>query len=263
MNIPVLRGRYFLDSDRRQNSNGMVISESMAKKFFANEDPIGQALVVEWQGEPRFEIVGIIGDVISDLARPPEPTMYVPLNFGRFGYGSLVVRSTRDVTALALPVQKEIAALDSDLPVSDVLTMEQVIGKSASGARFDAVLVLLFAVLALILAAVGLYGLLSYLVTQRTSEIGIRVALGARRPAVLQMMLLDGLRPTVIGLLLGLMGGAISSQLIRSVLFGVRPLDLTIFVLVALVVLAVALAASFFPSWRASRLDPVAALHCE
>ena len=201
--------------------------------------------------------------MISDLDRPAEPTMYVPLNFGRFGYGSLVVRSTREVTALALPIQKEIAAMDVDLPVSDVLTMEQVIGKSAAGARFDALLVLLFAVLALILAAVGLYGLLSYLVTQRTGEIGIRVALGAQRPAVLQMMLLDGLRPTTIGLVLGLVGGAISAQLIRSVLFGVRPLDVTIFALVALVVLAVAVTASFVPSWRASHFDPMVALRCE
>ena len=263
MDIPILRGRYFTDSDRRQNSNGMVISESMAKKFFASEDPLGKTLVVEWRGNPRFEIVGIVGDVISNLDRPAEPTMYVPLNFGRFGYGSLVVRSTREVTALALPIQKEIAAMDVDLPVSDVLTMEQVIGKSAAGARFDALLVLLFAVLALLLAAVGLYGLLVYLVTQRTGEIGIRVALGAQRPAVLQMMLWDGLRPTTIGLLLGLVGGAISAQLIRSVLFGVRPLDVTIFALVALVVLAVALAASFVPSWRASRFDPMVALRCE
>ena len=263
MNIPLLRGRCFTNADRRENANATVISESMAKKFFANEDPLGKRLVVNWGGKPRFEIVGIVGDVISNLDAPPEPTMYFPLNFGRFGYGSLVVRSSRDVTALALPIQKEIAALDPDLPVSDVLTMEQIIGKSAAGARFDAVLVLLFAVLALILAAIGLYGLLSYLVTQRTSEIGIRIALGAQRPAVLRLMLLDGLRPIAIGLLLGLLGGGVSAQLIRSVLFGVRPLDITIFAVVALVVLAVALAASFFPSWRASRLDPMAALRCE
>jgi predicted permease len=263
MNIPVLRGRYFTDADHKQGSNGMIISESMAKKFFADEDPLGKTLIVNWGGQPHFQIVGIVGDVISDLDRPPEPTMYVPLNFGRFGYGSLVVRSSGDVTALALPIEKEIANLDRDLPVSDVLTMEQVIGKSASGARFDAVLVLLFAVLALILAAVGLYGLLSYLVTERTSEIGIRIALGAQRPEVLRTMLLDGLRPTVVGLLLGLAGGVASAQLIRSVLFGVRPLDFTVFALAALMVLIVAMAACFLPAWRASRFDPMVALRCE
>ncbi len=263
MNIPLLRGRYFADSDHRTNSNGMVISEAMAKKFFSNQDPVGKTLILDWDGAPHYEIVGIVGDTIADLNHPPEPTMYVPLNEGRHGYGSLIVRSQRDVTALALPIQKEVAAIDPDLPVSDVLTMEEIIGKSASGARFDALLVLLFAVLALILAAVGLYGLLSYLVTQRTSEIGLRVALGAQQAGVLRMMLFDGLRPTVVGLVLGLAGGAASARLIRSVLFKVDPLDPVIFAVVTVVIVGVALAAGFAPAWRASRLDPMDALRCE
>lgn len=263
MDIPVVRGRYFDDSDRRQNSSGMVISEAMARTFFSNEDPVGQTLVVNWGGSPHFEIVGVVGDVISDLDRPPEPVMYVPLNIGRFGYGTLVVRSSRDVTSLALPVQKEIAALDPDLPTSDVLTMEQIIGKSASGARFNAVLVLLFAALALVLAAVGLYGLLSYLVTQRTGEIGIRIALGAQRPAVLQLMLVEGMRPTFFGLLLGLAGGAIAARLIRSVLFGVSPLNPGVFATVVVTVSVVAVAACLLPAWRASRVDPMVALRCD
>jgi ABC-type antimicrobial peptide transport system permease subunit len=187
----------------------------------------------------------------------------VPLNEGRDGAGSLVVRSNRDVTALALPIQKEVAAIDPDLPVSEVLTMEEIIGRSASGARFDALLILLFAVLALILAAVGLYGLLSYLVTQRTGEIGLRVALGAQQGGILHMMLFDGLRPTVVGLVLGLAGGAASAQLIRSVLFKVDPLDPVIFAAVTFVIVGVTLAAGFIPAWRASRLDPMDALRCE
>src|SRR5262249_20681042 len=149
---------------------------------------------LDWAGSPRFEIVGIVGDVLSDLNRPPEPTMYFPLGLGQFGYGSLVIRSSMDVTAFALPIQKEIAAIDGDLPVSDVLTMEQIIGRSTANAAFDAALLLIFAVLALILAAVGLYGLLSFVVTQRTSEIGIRMALGAQRAEVMRAMLLDGMR---------------------------------------------------------------------
>src|ERR1700722_171349 len=263
MDIPLRRGRYFTHSDQRENANGMVMSESMARKFFPNEDALGKVLILDWNGHPHYEIVGIIGDVISDLNRPQEPTMYVPLNEGRDGTGTLVVRSKRDVTALALPIQKEVAAIDPDLPVSDVLTMEEIIGKSASGARFDALLILLFAVLALILAAVGLYGLLSYLVTQRTSEIGLRVALGAQQGGILHMMLFDGLRPTVIGLVLGLAGGAASAQLIRSVLFKVHPLDPVIFAAVTVVIVSVALAAGFIPAWRASRLDPMDALRCE
>jgi hypothetical protein len=241
----------------------MIISESMARQFFPGEDPLGKTLIIDWNGHPHYEIVGIVGDVISDLNHPPEPTMYVPLNEGRDGTGTLVVRSNRDVTALAVPVQKEVAAIDPDLPVSDVLTMEDIIGKSASGARFDALLILLFAALALLLAAVGLYGLLSYLVTQRTSEIGLRVALGAQQSGVLRMMLVDGLRPTVIGLILGLAGGAASAQLIRGLLFNVHPLDPLIFVAVTAVIVGVALAAGFAPAWRASRLDPMDALRCE
>jgi predicted permease len=263
MNVPLLRGRYFADSDQRKNSNGMVISESMAKKFFPGRDPVGKTLILDWDGAPHFEIVGIVGDVISDLNHPPEATMYVPLNEGRHGYGSLIVRSKQDVTALALPIQKEVAAIDPDLPVSDVLKMEEIIGKSASGARFDAILIMLFAVLALILAAVGLYGLLSYLVTQRTSEIGLRVALGAQQGGILHMMLFDGLRPTMVGLVLGLAGGAATAQLVRSLLFKVHPLDPAIFAAVTVVIVGVALAASFVPAWRASRLDPMDALRCE
>lgn len=263
MGIPLSRGRLFTDAERLDSARSVVISESMERKFFPNEDGVGKHLIVDWQGKPNFEIVGIVGDVLSNLDGPPEPTMYFPLASGRFGYGALVVRSAIDVTSFALPIQKEIAGIDPALAVSDVLTMEQIIGRSTANARFDAALVLLFALLALVLAALGLYGLLSYLVTQRTSEIGLRIALGAQRSAVLQLILSDGLRSILLGLALGLIGGAISAQLIRSELFGVKPLDFTVFTSVALVVLLTALAASLFPAWRASRCEPVLALRCE
>jgi putative ABC transport system permease protein len=162
-----------------------------------------------------------------------------------------------------LPIQKQIASIDPDLAVTDVLTMEQIIDKSTANAMFDAALVLLFAALALILAAVGLYGLLSYLVTQRTNEIGIRMALGAQRQSVMGAMLLDGLRPTAIGIILGLFGGAACAQLIRSLLFGVRPVEWTIFAGVALLVLLIAMCACAYPAWRAARVDPIVALRYE
>jgi predicted permease len=263
MQIPLKRGRIFTDSDNRKNGNAAVITESMALKFFPAGDAIGKTMVISWEESPRFEIVGIVGDVLSDLDRPAEPTMYLPINSGRFGYGSLVMRSSRDVTALALPIQKEIAALDANIAVSEVLTMEQRIGKSSASVMFDTVLVLLFAVLGLGLAAVGLYGLLSYLVTERTNEIGIRMALGAQRSEVMRIVFVDGLRPTVVGLLLGLFAGGACAQLIRSLLFGVQPLDGKIFAAVAVVVLAISAGACTYPAWRAARVDPMTALRCE
>jgi len=168
-----------------------------------------------------------------------------------------------NAAALAVPIQKEIAAMDPNIAVSDVLTMEQRIGKSRASAMFDAVLVLVFAVLGLILAAVGLYGLLSYLVTERANEIGIRMALGAQQSAVMRIMLVDGLRPSVVGLMLGLFGGAVCAQLIRSLLSGVRPLDWNVFVGAAVVVVVTAMWSCTYPEWRAARVDPMTALRCE
>jgi predicted permease len=263
MNIPLKQGRFFADSDNREKGNAMVVSESMARKFFPAGDAIGKTLALHWDEMPRFEIVGIVGDVLSDLNQPAEATMYMPINSGRFSYGALVVRSNRDVTALALPIQKEFAAMDPNVAVSDVLTIEQRIGRSSASAMFDAALVLLFAVLGLVLAAVGLYGLLSYLVTERTNEIGIRMALGAQQSEVMRIMFLDGLRPTGVGLLLGLFAGGVCAQLIRSLLFGVQPLDANIFAAVAAVVLLISIGACTYPAWRAARVDPMTALRCE
>ena len=266
MHIPLKSGRIYIEADRRSiDDTAMVISESMAKKFFADENPIGKRLVIDWERKPRFEIVGVVGDVLSDLDSPPEPTMYLPLNSGRLEYGTLVAMtdSSHEVTALALPLQKRIAAIDADLGVSGVLTMDQRIGKSTESAMFDAALVLVFAVLGLLLAAVGLYGLLSYLVTERTNEIGIRMALGAQRSEVMRILFLDGLRPTGVGLALGLFAGGLCAQLIRSMLFGVQPLDGSIFAAVTFVVVVISVGACIYPAWRAARVDPMTALRCE
>jgi putative ABC transport system permease protein len=173
------------------------------------------------------------------------------------------VRTASDPLALSVPIQKQIAALDPQLPVSDVLTMQQIIGESLGNASFSATLILAFALLSLALASVGLYGVLSYLMTQRKTEIGIRIALGAQREQVLSLMLLDGLRPALFGLVFGLVASAGATRLIRSMLYGTQPLDPAVFAAVAAVLLMVAAVACLVPAWRASRLDPMQALRTE
>jgi len=176
---------------------------------------------------------------------------------------TLAVRSSREATLLALPIQQIVQQLDRELPVSNILTMDQIIGKSTLDSSFDATLLLVFAVLSLVLAAVGLFGVLSYIVAQRTAEIGIRIALGAQRETVLSLVLLDGLRPAFFGLAFGVAAGVGAAQLIRSMLYGISPLDPSVFVSVIVMLILVAAAACLVPAWRASRLDPTAALRAE
>jgi ABC-type antimicrobial peptide transport system permease subunit len=153
--------------------------------------------------------------------------------------------------------------MDRDLPVSGILTMDQVVGRSTQDASFNATLLMVFAGLSLLLAAVGLFGVLSYIVAQRTSEIGIRIALGAQREQVLRLMLLDGLRPALVGLVLGLAASVGTARLIRSMLYGTQPLDPAVFTVVAAMLVLVAALACMVPAWRASRLDPMQALRME
>src|SRR6266404_5854142 len=230
------------------------------------EDPIGKHIRVALDGPDapkEYAIVGVVGDSRYAIAKPVRPMMYFPLYRGTFDRATIVVRSQQETLSLALPIQKLVAQMDPSLAVFHILTMEQVIGRSTTDASFNAELTLSFAVLSLVLAAIGLYGVLSYLVAQRTSEIGVRVALGAQRGEVLRLTLGDGLRPAGVGLVVGLAGGAAAAKMIRDLLYGIQPLDVSVFVGVAALLLAVAILACVLPAWRASRLDPVQALHSE
>ncbi len=264
MQIPLLRGRTFNERESLGQATSVIISDLFARRFLPDEDPIGKHLRVNLTDhEIAYEVVGVVGDTRFQISRPAEPIMYFPLYSGIFGRATIVVRSPRDPIGLALPIQKLVAQMDPDLPVSDVLTMEQLIGGSTINASFTASLVLAFAVLSLLLAAVGLYGVLSYLATQRKTEIGVRVALGAQRHDVMRLMLIDGLRPAAVGLITGLGAGALAAGFIRSVLYGVQPLDTIVFAAVAIILLSVASAACLVPAWRASQLDPMQALRSE
>jgi len=264
--IPLKRGRFFEPGERLDNTLTVIVSESFARHYFPGEDPIGKHVkALDFQGVPPqgFEIVGVVGNTLWGLTDEEIPTLYFPLFSGGWPEASIAVRSDMDAAYLAAPIEKLLAQLDPDLPVSNVLTMEQSIGKSTLDASFASALVLVFAVIALVLAAVGLYGVLSYLGTQRTGEIGIRIALGAQRSAVLRLMLLDGLRPAGAGLVLGLIAGAFGVRLIRSMLYGVSALDWSVFVAVTMVLGLVAVLACALPAWRTSRLNPMQALRTE
>jgi putative ABC transport system permease protein len=208
-------------------------------------------------------VIGVVGETRWNVAEKPMPTLYWPIYGNNYGGATIVVRSAKNVEALALPVQKIVSGLDTDLPVSDVMTLREAIGKSTVDSAFDSLLVLSFAVIALVLAAAGLYGVLSYLVAQRTNEIGIRIALGARRENVLRLMLVDGLRPALFGIVAGLIASAGVVREIRSMLYETEVLDPLVFAGVAATLLVVAGLACLAPAWRASRLDPMQALRTE
>jgi predicted permease len=264
LGIPLLSGRFFTGRDRLDRADKVIISRELARKYFPGKDPLGQHIAVPLWSDTEYEIVGIVGDTIHQVGKPTMETIYFPAFAGNsFQGGVLAIHTATDPLSFSVPVQRQFAALDTELPVSDVLTLQQILGDSVSDASFSATLVMVFAILSLILASVGLYGVLSYLMTQRTTEIGIRIALGAQRDHVLCLMLLDGLRPALFGLALGLAASAAVTRMIQSMLFAVKPLDPTVYIAVASTLLLVATLACIFPAWRASQLDPMQALRAE
>jgi putative ABC transport system permease protein len=260
--IPILRGHAFDDNQRPGHATEVIISEEFARQNFPGEDPIGKHL--RTLGQRPFEIVGVAGDTSYSAGEAVEPMMYFALDASDdTNDAALVIRSGRDVTQFALPIQRIVAQMDRDLPVSNILTMDQVVGRNTLDASFDATLLVVFAGLSLLLAAVGLFGVLSYIVAQRTSEIGIRIALGAQREQVLRKVLLDGLRPALLGLAFGLVASVGAVRLIQSMLYGTQLLDPAVFAAVSATLLLVSGVACIVPAWRASRLDPMQALRTE
>jgi predicted permease len=260
MGIPILRGRTFDGGKRLDNANETIISQSFAKQYFPGEDPLGRHLRVRGQ---NTVIVGIVGDTRYAIGERPRPVQYSPLNAGVETVGTLVIRSRHDPGQFVLPVERMVSEMDRDLPVSDVLTMNQLLGKSTLDEGFNTTLLAAFATLSLVLAAVGLFGVMSYVAAQRTTEIGIRIALGAKREQVMRQMLLDGMRPAVFGLIVGLAVSLEASRLMRDLLYEIKPLDPAVFAAVAVTLLAVATFACIVPAWRASRLNPMQALRAE
>ena len=261
MGIPILRGRTFSDNQKLDQANEVIISQRFAQKYFPGEEPLGKHL--KTYGKDSWVIVGVVGDTRFVIGEAPRPMKYFPLDSGRQNFNTLVVRSSRNVERFALPVQHIVQELDHDLPVSDVLTMDQLLGQTTIDQSFNTTLLVGFAALSLLLAAVGLFGVLSYIVAQRTSEIGIRIALGAQRDQVLRLVMVDGLRPAFIGLALGLIASSGLVRLMKSMLYQTTPLDPAVFAAVTAALLTVAAVACLIPAWRASRLDPMQALRID
>jgi predicted permease len=267
LQIPLLQGRVFQPDERLERSHSVIVNQTFVRRFLKGEDPLGKHVKVELSDVPGadigLEIVGVVADTLESLSDNPYPTIFYPFFSGSERSGVLAVRTEQAPSSLALPVQQAIAGIDPNLAVANVLTMDQILGQSTIDASFDATLLFAFAVISLLLAAVGLFGVLSYIVAQRTIEIGIRMALGAQREQVMRLMLSDGLRPAIFGLLLGLVASAGVAHLIQSMLYGTPALDPAVFLVVSVTLLLVACAACAVPAWRASRLDPVIALRMD
>jgi predicted permease len=260
MGIPILRGRTFDSGKRLDAADEALISQSFARQYFPSEDPLGKHLHVRGK---NAVIVGVVGDTRYAIGEAPRPVQYYPLDAGVETVGTLVIRSSHGPEQYALPVQRIVSEMDRDLPVSDVLTMNQLLGKSTLDQSFNTTLLVIFATLSLVLAAAGLFGVMSYITAQRKTEIGIRIALGAKREHVLRQMLLDGMGPAVFGLVVGLAASLEAGRLMRDLLYEIKPLDPAVFVAVTATLLAVGVFACIVPAWRASRLDPMQALRAE
>jgi putative ABC transport system permease protein len=263
MGIPLLKGR-LLDERDVKESRVLLINETMAKRYFAGVDPVGKQMEVFWDGSGPDEIVGIVGDIREGaLNKEPEPAIYWSHPREPYSGMALVVRTGGDASRFGAAAQKEIRALDPDQPVADVRTMQQVIAKSIARPRFNTLLLTIFAGVALILASVGLYGVMNYSATQRTHEVGIRMALGATRADIMRLVVGNGMMLMLAGIGIGVLASWALTRVMANLLFGVTATDLPTFIGVSALLAAVAFIANYIPARRATRVNPVIALRYE
>lgn len=275
MGVPLERGRLFTEDDNNQNGQKLVIiSQSIAKKYFSGREPIGGRLKLGTRGgnTPWATVIGVVGNVkslgLDEEALPHIYMLFLQRSIAELHGGGaqnliMAVRTSGDPTAVAASMREAVWSIDRQVPITNVRTMEQVVSESNAPRRFNMILVAFFAGAALLLAAVGLYGVMSYSVSQRTHEIGLRMTLGARRTDVMRMVLGSGITLVLIGVAIGLAGALATSRLLTSFLFEVRPSDPATFVGVAILLAAVALLASMAPALRATKVDPMIALRNE
>jgi putative ABC transport system permease protein len=278
MGVPLLKGRFLNEQDTEKSSTAVVIDELMARGLFPDEDPIGHRMIIPGVGivqDIHCEIVGVVGHVKhfgldTDAQQKIQYQFYLPFIQVPDPFLSvlatnvtLLARTQVDPMSMAGAIKKEVLAVDKDQPVNNVRTMEQILSASISQQRFSMLLLSIFAGVALMLAAVGIYGVMSYAVAQRTHEIGIRMALGASRSDVVRLVVGHGLVLTAAGITLGLLCAFFLTQLMSSLLFGVSATDPLTFAGLALILTGVALGASLVPARRATKVDPMIALRHE
>jgi putative ABC transport system permease protein len=273
MRVPVIRGRDLRDADAAERPGATLISDALARRFWPNEDPVGKHITLTFFPGVVREIVGITGDVKGDSLDQTRPadTLYVPLaqltvppgeSWRSFGL-TIAVRTYSDPHLATSAVTSAIHQVGPDVPVLDVLSMDDVVAHSMSPQRFNFLLLAAFAALALLLAAVGIYGVLSYTVRRRVREIGIRMALGASHSDVLKMVVTDGMKPILAGVGIGLVAALALSRLVASLIFGVHPTDPLTFTAVVLILVTVGIIANILPAYRATRIEPVRILREE
>ncbi len=264
MRIPLLKGRWFEDRDTAASQPVVVINETMARQISPNyEEALGKRIKHGFRNQVA-EVVGVIGDVkYAGLDQQTRPEMYAPFAQRAWPFMRIVARSNSDPALVAAAIREAVRAIDPDQPVDKMMTMSSVVSASFVGRSFYMQLLGTFAALAFILASVGIYGVVSYSVAQRTREIGIRVALGARRSDVLGLVLKEALRLTALGVGLGLIGAFAATRVLRSLLFEVKPTDPATFIFLSLLLTLVALLASYIPARRATKVDPLVALRYE
>jgi putative ABC transport system permease protein len=271
LRVPLLRGRLLTPADNASSAPVVVINQAMAKAFWLGQDPVGHRI---WIGKPMGpasaepaprQIVGIVADMRQDsLAYPPAPSMYIPYEQTRYTDSEYFVLRTKHQPLLSVPdVRAALHGLDPEIPLTQISTMREVVSSSLKGWRFHATLLGIFGALALIIAAIGVYGVISYSIAQRTHEIGIRMALGAQRGDVLRLVIGQGMRLALAGIVIGVLAAIGLTRLMASLLYGVTPTDPVTFIGVAMVLAVVALLACYVPARRAMRVDPMVALRYE
>jgi putative ABC transport system permease protein len=265
LRIPLMRGRPFNDQDSATSPGVVLINEAMATRFWPGEDPLGKTISVSiGQYKGQRQVVGIVADVRrAALSDEPRPEMYVPYAQHPEGFMFMVARTRSNAPGLAPLVRREVLALDRDQPITQIRTMEEVVSSSESKRRFNLLLLCLFAGLALVLSVVGIYGVVSYSITQRTREIGIRMALGSQPGQVVRLVVRQGMLPALLGIAFGLLAAYILTRIMSSMLYQISATDPLVFLLASGALTLVALLATYIPAYRAAKIDPAVALRQE